>query len=147
LKIVGKVLVAFVAIIAIGLAFLGAVFPIQILYYVGVGWIHFLFRIILKVNVDSTGLATALVCLVGLILGLQIFLSWLYQAILNRRVPLEEEAQRRWPFRWTFYLVALMVLMFTAGIAAIGFTHQSSWLLKANPVRGGIREVANKMSS
>src|SRR5262249_33914379 len=39
-----------------------------------------------------------------------------------------------WRLRWTLALVAVVVLMFVAGIAAVGLTHQTIWLMTA-PVR------------
>src|SRR5262249_42501610 len=36
---------------------------------------------------------------------------------------------RRWPPRWTATILAAVVLAFVAGIASIGITHQTAWLL------------------
>jgi hypothetical protein len=73
-----------------------------------------------------------------LAVGLQRFLGWLYGQSTAEGPP------RRWRKRWTAAILAAVVLMFAAGIAAIGITHQTAWLLNSpEPIalRGSYRQV------
>jgi hypothetical protein len=56
---------------------------------------------------------------------------------------------RRWPFRWTAAALATVLLMFVSGIAAVGITHQTAWLVSSpEPItEGGIGAVATRIRS
>jgi hypothetical protein len=122
------IVIAMIIIVLLGLA--GVYFLIESLYYLTAGWIHFLIRVVPSVSVGVSGILTAPICLISSIVGLQLFLGWLFRAVRNRHGSLEKGAERTWPVRWTLCLVGLTVVLFTAGIGASGFAHQSSWLFR-----------------
>src|SRR6266852_240659 len=51
--------------------------------------------------------------------------------------------------RWTGMLLGLLVLMFTAGLSAVGITHQTTWLVRSpeSLVESSIREAAARTRS
>jgi hypothetical protein len=124
---------------------LGAVFPVELLVYLAVGWAIYLYRVVPKLEVSWSGVATTIVCLSLLAVGLHRFLRWLYAAERPRAV----EGARHWPVRWTAALLGVVVLMFVAGIAAVGVTHQTAWLATSpEPVLASeMREAAMRMSA
>ena len=67
-------------------------------------------------------------CLILFVVGSQFFLAWLYREIRN---PAGTKAflDPRWKWRWTGGLAAVIILMFVAGMATVGVTHQLGWLL------------------
>ncbi|MDR3632751.1 MAG: DUF1559 domain-containing protein [Isosphaeraceae bacterium] len=130
------------------LACLGLIFPFEIAFYVLVGWIWYGLRVIPEVRVDWGGVAMALVCLAGFAGGLHVFLGWLYDQLNNSAEP--ARIAFAWPARWTAALVAIVVLMFVAGVAATGVGHQVGWLLTAQPLlvsAGGARSAARRAQS
>jgi hypothetical protein len=105
-------------------------FPVAVVGLLLIGWTMFLYRVIPAMTVDWAGLATALLCLTALAVGLHYICGWIHQQIVRAKYPDQIETAR-WRPRWTFALLALVVLMFVAGIAAVGMTHQSYWLATA----------------
>ncbi|HEV3121484.1 MAG TPA: H-X9-DG-CTERM domain-containing protein [Isosphaeraceae bacterium] len=95
-----------------------------------VGWWRFLGRVGPRVHVHLDGVFTALFCLVFLAIGTHRFLCW-----FCRHIPTHGQApiciKRSWPVRRTAALLALVMLMFVTGLAAIGITHQLGWLLRS----------------
>jgi prepilin-type processing-associated H-X9-DG protein len=102
--------------------------PREILSSLVLGWLAYASRVIPNVTVAWGGVAMAAVWLVLFTGGSHLFVRWLYGAIQQRR---GEEHARTWSFRWTGYAVALILLMFVAGLAATGVVHQVGWLLSA----------------
>lgn len=91
------------------------------------GWAFFLYRVIPGLHVSWSGLVTALVCLVTLAFGLHATLRW-----LARSMPRESGAViADWPRARSLCLLGLIVLSFTAGVGAVGVTHQASWLINS----------------
>jgi prepilin-type processing-associated H-X9-DG protein len=101
---------------------------VQILVFVPLGWIWFLGRVIADVRLDAWGLATAIVCLVFLAFGLHFFCGWLAHQIEKKRNA-AEALPRPWTWRRTLTICSVMLLMFVSGIAVVGMTHQSVWLV------------------
>jgi hypothetical protein len=91
-------------------------------FYLLFGWIPYLGRVVPQVRVDGAGVVTALVCVAGLAFGLHRFAGWLYSH--NHAA----DPTRRWRWGWTAALLAVVVLTFAAGVAAVGVTHQTAWL-------------------
>jgi prepilin-type processing-associated H-X9-DG protein len=62
---------------------------------------------------------------------------------------LSDIARARWRVRWTALSVVIVLLMFTAGIAATGITHQAAWLARSDQpmftLQGRSRESANRV--
>jgi hypothetical protein len=88
------------------------------------------------VSVNGAGALTAAVCLVALAVGLHRFLTWLVGP------------GRPWRWRWTLSGLGLVVLMFVAGISAVGLTHQTAWLLTSpEPLAEGGRSAPARIQS
>jgi hypothetical protein len=101
------------------------------------GWFGFLARVVPEVAVNWGGVFTAVACLGVLAVGLQVFLRWFF-AHLQRPAGESDGAERRWAWRWTASLLVLTILLFVAGIAAVGIAHQTAWLLTSpEPLFGG----------
>jgi prepilin-type processing-associated H-X9-DG protein len=101
--------------------------PLDVAIAIVFGWIFYLMRVLPEVHVNWWGVATAIASLVPLALGSQLFLAWFC------RVTAEAKGieSRRWRWRWTGGLVAMVVLMFVAGLAAGGIAHQVGWLISS----------------
>lgn len=107
-------------------------------YYLVTGWASFLSRVLPVVVVDRFSLGVAGVSLIGLTFGLHRFCDWLHREIRTRKAahqtePREEDgAIQTWRFRSTLSILGIVLLMFVAGISAVGGVHQLIWL-KTHP--------------
>jgi hypothetical protein len=99
----------------------------DLVFQLSCGWVLYLRRVLPQITVDWSSTAIAAVCLAGLAAGLHLFLRWLYGQIVKDR----ETANSRWQPRWTGMILALVVLLFTSGIAAVGIVHQTGWLISS----------------
>ncbi len=95
----------------------------------------FLVRVVPQINVNGGTVATAVLCLISLAVGLHWLLRWVCTAVRPEAV---------WRWRWTLGLLGLVVLVFVSGTAAIGVTHQAVWLFRSpEPLyRGGRRDIS-----
>ena len=119
-------IVALVLLVCMGLAF-----PIDLLIAVTLGWAFYLYRVVPQVHINGNGVATAIICLLGFVLGLHSFLKWF---VRSSRKALPDVGPPPWRARWTAALVGITLLMFVAGMAAAGFVHQVGWLItSSNP--------------
>lgn len=91
--------------------------------YLLLGWIAFLANALGRVRVNPVAVVTFALCLGAFGTGVHLFGRWLYGEWTARRGE-----RKPWPRRWTLAIAALVVLLFTAGIACIGLMHQSAWL-------------------
>jgi hypothetical protein len=112
-----------VVVLCVLVAWNGGTFLIEFPGTLAVGWMAYLVRVIPQLKPDPWIVCTAVVCLLGVILGTHAFLKWLYSAT--------SDEPRDWPRKWTLQLVGLVVLMFIAGIAFTGLIHQTSWLARS----------------
>jgi hypothetical protein len=101
---------------------------IQLPFYLVAGWALFLRRVVPLMTLSWVGLFTAGICLLGLTWTLHQFLRWLYSRTKPDARSGQEVMPRVWWLRWTLSSVGVVVLMFVAGIAATGITHQTAWL-------------------
>jgi hypothetical protein len=140
-----ELLVVF-GIIAVLLALCGAGFLMEVPFTLAAGWIFYLVRVVPQTTWNWSGFFTALICLITLAFGLQWFLRWFYQQLQAKR---GNPTPRDWSWSWTLRILGLVVLMFVAGISAIGVTHQTAWLVTSpSPLlEGGIRGPANRTQS
>jgi hypothetical protein len=122
------------ALVVVVLGCLGAVWIPDLVGNLVVGWAFYLYRVVPQVRVSWPGVLTGGACLVLLAFGLHRFLRWLHG---------QRPAARPWPARWTGTVLALVVLMFAAGIAGVGIAHQTAWLVTSpEPIIGsGFREM------
>jgi prepilin-type processing-associated H-X9-DG protein len=102
------------------------IFPSQILAELAGGWALFLGRVVLVLTVDWGGVAIGAVCLALFAILAHSFFGWLYPRV---RWPDDGSV---WKAKWTASLVAVVVLMFAAGISAAGIAHQVGWLLTSH---------------
>jgi prepilin-type processing-associated H-X9-DG protein len=107
------------------LACIGIAVPLDLAFAVVFGWIIFLIRVLPEVRINGWGVATAVACLVPLAVGTQWFLGWLCQGPAKGSTG----DGLRWRLRWTGGSIAIVVLMFVAGLAAGGVAHQVVWLV------------------
>jgi hypothetical protein len=110
---------------------LGFIAPLDAIFQLVAGWALFLARVLPEVRISWVATLTAVVCLTALAIGLHLFLRWLYRLIREGSLVGEASRPRPWQRRWTGMILALVVLMFVAGISAVGITHQTVWLLTA----------------
>jgi hypothetical protein len=130
-----------VGIVVLFLVCSGGVFVAQVPFYLAVGWASFLARVLPELRPDPDTVATAVVCLAAVTFGCHWFGRWLWGNLRPDRPA--------WSWRWTGRVVAVIVLLFVAGTAAVGIVHQTLWLTTAKEplVEGGIRQVAAQYSS
>jgi hypothetical protein len=110
-----------------------------------IGWAFFLAKVVPALHINVEGLLIALVCILGLVGGLQSFMNWLV-----RRRPGPAGAQTgRWRFRWTLSILGLVMMMFVAGISAVGVVHQAGWLATSpEPIfQNNFRQIAARIMS
>lgn len=124
-------LIVVIAIIGILVCLLGGG-PIEALFQLCFGWIFYLRRVSQEVTVDWPNVLFALVSFLLFSVGCHWFAAWAYAA---RRVgspsdQLAETTHRTWRWKWSMSLSTLIVLVFVAGTAMIGLTHQISWAIQ-----------------
>lgn len=117
-------------------------FPWEILWDLATGWVFYLIRVLPQLRADLGTTGTAMVCFFALPLGLHLFLSWFWRAR-------PDSTGSAWPFRWTIVILAVVMLMFIAGISAVGITHQTAWLVTSpEPLfQSGRRDAARIQSA
>jgi len=89
------------------------------------GWVSFLIYVLPRVTVDWLGVAVGCTALLLFAAGVH---------AIGRRWgprPTGESGSdvRRWRFRWSLAIVAVVFLLFATGIAVVAVTHQVAWLL------------------
>jgi prepilin-type processing-associated H-X9-DG protein len=104
-----------------GLACAGFAVPFELILWTTCGWVMYLVRVAPGVTVSVGGVGMGVACLVLLAAGSHVFLRWLAGEVAPTGRP--------WRPRWTAMLLALVLLMFVAGIAATGVVHQVGWLV------------------
>ncbi len=113
--------------------------PVKLWMNLLFGWLAFVKDTAPRVTVNPAAVATFVVTLLLVTLGAHLFASWLRRSM--------RPGSRPWELGWTLAAVALFVLAFVAGIAAVGVFHQAAWLATApEPVieeQGGGRKRRN----
>lgn len=104
---------------ACGLALIcgGLVIFVEVPVTLAFGWAKHLWRVVPNLNPDPWAAGTAVVGLAGVTVGAHYFLRWL--------------AGSEWPLQRSLQCVSLVVLIFVAGIAMVGMTHQTAWLARS----------------
>lgn len=130
--------------------------PFEFVVYMFAGWVMFLVRVLPAVQLNFTGLVSAAAALLAFAVGLHFFLRWLYGATTLAPAIAAEQSSNvhpprpAWRGRWTAEIVAILLLMFVAGISMIGATHQLVWLVTSTePIieSGGARGAARRLVS
>jgi hypothetical protein len=109
---------------------MGGYWVFELAFQLVAGWVFFLWRVSPDVRMTWDGVLTSLVSVAGLAAGLHYLLGWAHR---QRRVNESAcEADLSWPLRWTLMLVGLAVLMFVAGMSAVGASYQTARFLKSS---------------
>lgn len=95
------------------------------------GWVAFLGRVspLIRVRWDLVGSAVLYVAV--LVVGSHYFLIWLYRELNRSTTSSGPTASRAWRWRWTLSGFVIVLLMFSAGMAAMGILHQTAWQLQS----------------
>lgn len=116
--------------IAIGLVlalmFIGLTAPVEAAFFLAVGWVFFLAKVLPQMTVSWPSVATAIVALGVFIAGFHRLATWWSAA-----TPVIDGApapQSAWQWRWTLSAAAAVILSFAAGIAIVGASHQFVWM-------------------
>lgn len=133
-------LIAVFILLTIALGYVTGV-PVETGIRLVTGWLAFLGRTLSRVTVNWSGVATIGLCAALLLVGGHRFAVWLSSAwdakspsagLADTPAPPGLDAYlrkvRTWPIRRTALLLAIVVLMFVAGISFIGLVHQTAWL-------------------
>lgn len=127
----------------------GADFLVEAPILLVFGWFKFLGANIAAMEFNTKLFTEAVICLFFLSIGTHYFMAWLYAQSLP-------EAVLKWKVKWTFSFLAIILLLFSAGIGTIGFTHQLAWLISSDkplilgdayPVRIQVSEAVNLTSA
>jgi hypothetical protein len=102
----------------------GAIFLVEIPLTLAFGWFGFMRDNLATMDMNPLLWAEAAGCIVALGFGGHWFACWLY----GEMAP---SAPQPWRPGWTVAGLAAVLLLFIAGIATIGITHQTAWLFTA----------------
>lgn len=120
--------------------------PVVVTLFLTIGWAAFIWRVVPQLTLRLDLFFSTVVYATVLVIGVHLFLRWLFREIA--RSTNEIETPRTWRWRWTLSGFVLIILMFAAGISAIGIVHQTTWLIRS-PFRifmeGGVGERANRV--
>lgn len=87
------------------------------------GWIYFPLRVFPQVTVDSPTAILGVACTVAFVIGLHVTFRWFL------RQTGESERRPNWSIRSSGVVAFATLLLFAAGTAMVGATHQLVWLL------------------
>ena len=87
------------------------------------GWLYFPFRVVPQMTIDPPAALIGMIALVLLVMVVHVTARWLV-----RESTTADGAVRSWSFASTLALALLLLLMFAAGTAMVGATHQIVWL-------------------
>lgn len=115
--------------------------PLDIAGNLAIGWIMYLMRVLPRVRISWSGVAMAAACLTGTALLGHALARWLWSEMHRPDAaadPASADAAAAdpdgvapWRGRWTASILALVVIMFAAGIGATGVAHQTAWLARS----------------
>jgi hypothetical protein len=133
----------------------GFIAPLELMFWLAVGWLPYLARVSREMRPDWNAVATGAGALAAFTLGLHLFLKWLSTATQRNSTKDGNEVvtlrtTSAWKPRWTAAIVAIIVMLFVAGTATIGMSHQTAWLLNSDqPLFNAnlVREAASRAQS
>jgi len=130
MRVLGKVLKRLIQLFLwlIVIVFVASVFGewiVQIGWYLAFGWIHFMVKNLASVELNLPLLAAGIVCTAALGIGTHYFCRWLYRET-------GPSTGRAWRWQWTASGLAVVLLLFVAGIGTIGVVHQAAWLFNTD---------------
>lgn len=114
---------------------------IQFAFTIAVGWFGYLRRVVPAARVSWGGVATAVVCLAGVLVLGHATAAWLFAGRMAAPPGPGASADAagssagagvfRWKFRHTLTAVGVVVLLFVSGLATVGVAHQAVWLARS----------------
>lgn len=106
-----------------GLVSLGAgeEYAIQIPVTLAFGWAPFAWNNVITAQLNWLLIAEAVLCTIALGIGGHYFMRWLW-------AQMAPEGAKVWRAQWTVAGLGGLLLLFVAGIATIGITHQTAWI-------------------
>ena len=136
-----RILVALAVVLFIGAQVLGFCFipGTDIALYLVFGWIAYLLRVVPRLTLRWDLVASTAAYVVVLAVGAHGFLRWLHREMKRADAP--ADAAPPWKWRSTVGGLLVVLLMFVAGTAAVGVTHQTAWLVRSPETlyrRGGL---------
>jgi hypothetical protein len=102
-------------------------FLLDLVLQITCGWLFYLARRMPEVQLDVGVTATSLACLAGLAVGLHLVLRWPSQPV-QKTTRSEETSVRPWRVRGTGMVLAMVVLLFAAGLSALAVSRRIVWL-------------------
>lgn len=143
-------LLVVIAIVVLLLCLLGGG-PIEALFYLCFGWVFYLQSISRELSIDWPNTLLAVITFLLFTIGSHWFGTWLKRAdesASSDEQPTEAQSSA-WRWRWSWSLTSLMVLMFVAGTAMVGITHQISWAIQDDEpfLSYGPRHAVQRMQS
>src|SRR5436190_9423858 len=118
--ILWTVLVVLVVLILISLA---ANNVLVIPFLLAAGWVSFLSRTLPRISFNGQLLATALLCVVGVLVLAHWFLNWLTVRLANWRGQ-----EWSWRWRWTWCGASALGVACLVGMSLGGVAHQAAWM-------------------
>ena len=88
------------------------------------GWLYFPISVVPKMSVNGPSVVLGSVATIAFVIGLHATLRW-FMGNVRLGASL---SQGGWRFRLTFACASMLLLMFAAGTAMVGATHQAIWL-------------------
>lgn len=98
----------------------------DIVLYLALGWVLFIHKNLLEMRISGVGLLSSAVCLILFATGLHLFLGWVREQMQREGGAASSSP---WKRSWTTSLVAVILLMFVAGLTSVGIAHQTGWLI------------------
>lgn len=98
-------------------SFLFAAGLLEVPFRLLLGWAPYLVHVVPQTQVNME----LLLCSLGALALGMIGMQWLMSRL---------RAPQRWPWRWTLTWCAMLVVMFSTSIAAVGIVHQAAWLFR-----------------
>lgn len=102
----------------------GGGFLIEIPFILAFGWIGFLAKNLQAMEPNWLLIAEGAACAIAFGMGGHYFARWLWRSMAP-------EGPGAWRAEWTAAFAGGVLLLFVAGIATVGITHQSAWLITA----------------
>jgi prepilin-type N-terminal cleavage/methylation domain-containing protein len=124
------IVVIAIIVILVSVVFTGETWIVQAIWYFIAGWGYFILRKSPQAEPQTDAVVAGLLALLLLV----VVLHWLMRRIMNRPA-IGTFTQRTWSVRSTAALVGVIVLLFAAGVSAIGITHQTTWLATTDQPR------------
>jgi len=90
------------------------------------GWLDFLLRNVHRVSINPTAVISGIV-----FIAIAVAAIHGCGASLCRATSPTSRSQRRWHFRWTLTVLAVVVLMFVVGLSTVGLARHLGWLLSS----------------